>query len=161
MAHSHTSTDYIANTDGGLRTAPTDSIHAQIFEIMGIDNDVNSPMDAKEFSIMSIEELISVNPDYIFCMGKGNSNPYNKVTNNNVWSKLPALQDGRIYKVPSQPFIWFDMPPSINRLCGLIWFNGIFNNQPTEVTQKKIKEFYEIFYKYPLNDKEYLALFES
>ena len=128
---------------------------------MGIKNAVNAPMDAKGFSIISIEELMSVNPDYIFCMGKGNSNPYNKVTNNNVWSKLPALQDGRIYKVPSQPFIWFDMPPSINRLCGLIWFNGIFNNQPTEVTQKKIKEFYEIFYKYPLNDKEYLALFES
>ena len=78
-----------------------------------------------------------------------------------VWKKLPALQDGKIYKVPSQPFIWFDMPPSINRLCGLIWFNGIFRDQPAELTQKKIIEFYRLFYKYKLNDKEYAALFES
>ena len=152
---------YIANAESGLRTAPTGSIHAQIFDIMGIKNAVTAPMDAKGFSIISIEELMAVNPDYIFCMGKGNSNPYDKVTNNNVWRKLPALQEGKVYKVPSQPFIWFDMPPSINRLCGLIWFNGIFRDQPSDLTQKKITEFYQLFYKYKLNDKEYAALFES
>ena len=115
-------------------------------------------MDAKGFSVISIEQLMAANPDYIFCMGKGNSNPYKAVKEKPVWRNLPAVKEGKLFNVPSNPFIWFDMPPSINRLCGLIWFGEIFKNQSPELTQQRITEFYRLFYKYPLSDGEYAML---
>ncbi len=146
---------YIANAESGLRTAPQGSLHAQLFDILGLKNAVVAPMDAKGFSVITIEQLMAVNPDYIFCMGKGNSNPYKSVKDKKVWSNLQAVKSGQIYKVPSDPFVWFDMPPSINRLCGLIWFCGIFNMHESGNTQRMITDFYRIFYKYNLTEKEY------
>ena len=154
-------TAYLANAKNGLRTAPEGSSHAQIFEVLGISNAIKAPMDAKGFSMISIEQLMVVNPDYIFCMGKGNLNPYESVKNNPVWKNLQAVKNNRLYNIPSHPFVWFDMPPSINRLCGLLWFCEIFKSCPSEVTKEKIKEFYRIFYKYDLKDVEYLSLTRS
>ncbi len=149
---------YIANSKTGLRTAPEGSSHAQIFELLGIENAIKAPMDAKGFSMISIEELMAVNPDYIFCMGKGNTNPYSEVKNSMIWKNLKAVKNNRLYNIPSHPFIWFDMPPSINRLCGLLWFCEIFKDHPSLSTKDKITEFYKIFYKYELSDKEYDSL---
>ncbi len=152
---------YIANGKGGLRTTPEGSSHAQIFEILGISNAVKASMDTKGFSEISLEQLMAVNPDYIFCMGKGNLNPYNEVKENRIWKILQAVKNDRFYNIPSHPFIWFDMPPSINRLCGLMWFCGIFKDCPSETVREKIKEFYRIFYKYELSDEEYISLTEA
>ena len=94
-------------------------------------------------------------------MGKGNLNPYTNVINNKVWGNLQAVKNNRIYNIPSHPFIWFDMPPSINRLCGLLWFCEIFKDCPVNYSKNRIKEFYKIFYKYDLNESEYLSLLEK
>jgi len=51
------------------------------------------------------------------------------------------------------------MPPSVNRLLGLIWFSNLFYGQSDQVTREKVKNFYRLFYKYNLTDKEYAALF--
>ena len=146
---------YIANSESGLRTAPMGNIHAKMFEIMGWKNANKAPMDAKGFSIISIEQLMAANPDYIFCMGKGNGNPYKSIADKKVWNNLSAFKKNRVYNIPSDPFIWFDMPPSINRLCGLIWFGQLFKNQSADTTQAKIIDFYRLFYKYNLSESEY------
>jgi len=150
---------YLANETNGLRTAPAGSRHAQIFEIMNIDNVAISHLNANGFGIVSMEQILVWNPDFIFCLGKGEKSPYRTVLKSALWRSVNAVQKKHVYVIPSEPYPWFDMPPSVNRLLGLIWFSEIFYGQDHEITKQKIKEFYHFFYSYELSDKEYENLF--
>lgn len=153
------STVYLANDNNGLRTAPEGSNHAQLFDVMGLQNVAKANLDAKGFACVSIEQVMIWNPDYIFCIGKGETSPYRTVLKSPAWRNITAIKSKHVYPVPSEPYLWFDMPPSINRLVGLIWFSNLFYNQTMELTKQKITEFYRIFYKYNLTDREYNSLF--
>jgi iron complex transport system substrate-binding protein len=151
---------YMANDHNGLRTTPNTSNHAQLFDIMKLENVVLTSLDAQGFAYVSIEQVMRWQPDYIFCVGKGDSNPYRTILKSTVWRTIAAVKLKQVYYVPCDPFLWFDMPPSVNRILGLIWFSDIFYHQPKELTKQKIKDFYRIFFKYSLNDKEYDTLFK-
>ena len=90
--------------------------------------------------------------------GKRTNNTFKDNKNKKDGKNLSASKEGKLYKVTSDPFIWFDMQPSINRLCGLIWFCEVFKGQKESETRDKIKQFYRIFYKYDLKDTEYTQL---
>jgi iron complex transport system substrate-binding protein len=151
---------YMANDPNGLRSTPNTSNHAQLFDIMKLENVVRTSLNAQGFAYVSIEQVMRWQPDYIFCVGKGDSNPYRTILKSAIWRTVPAVRLKQIYYVPCEPFLWFDMPPSVNRILGLIWFSSIFYNQSPALTKQKITDFYRIFYKYDLNDKEYNALFK-
>lgn len=149
----------MANETGGLRTAPNGSRHAQIFDIMNVDNAAYTRLNAKGFGTASMEQVIIWNPDYIFCLGKGEQSPYRTILKSALWQSITAVKQRKVYFIPSEPYPWFDMPPSVNRIAGLIWFNEIFYGQSHEQTRNKIEEFYRIFYMYELSDREYEHLF--
>jgi iron complex transport system substrate-binding protein len=151
---------YMANDANGLRTAPRGSRHAQLFDVLGVENVVAAPPGANGFAYVSIEQLLLWRPEYILCVGKGEVNPYRTVCKSSLWRTLPAVQSGRVYYVPEDPYSWFDIPPSANRLAGLIWFMGLFGEQTEDITEKHIREFYRLFYNYTLSDREYRRLFE-
>jgi len=150
---------YIANDNDGLRTAPEGSNHAQLFEVMGIQNAAKVQLDAKGFAQVSMEQVLLWNPDRIFCVGKGVGSPYRSILKSPLWRQVTALKTKRVYIVPSEPYLWFDMPPSVNRLLGLVWFSQLFYGLPETETQGTVRDFYRIFYKYNLTDKEYASLF--
>ncbi len=150
---------YMANDNNGLRTSPNSSNHAQLFDVMIIPNAARVTLDAKGFAQVSIEQVMSWNPDYVFCVGKGETSPYRTILKSATWCNIRAVKNKRVFFVPTEPYSWFDIPPSVNRILGLIWFNDLFYNQPNEVTLQKVKEFYRLFYKYELSDKEYAGLF--
>ncbi len=150
---------YVANDNDGLRTVPQTSNHAQLFEEMGIPNAVKAPLNAKGFALVSMEQILAWNPNYIFCIGKGEACPYRTILKSALWRNITAVKTKRVFWVPDQPYSWFDMPPSVNRLLGLVWFSDLFYGQPNNVTRDKVKEFYRLFYKYNLTDKEYARLF--
>ena len=151
---------YLANETNGLRTAPYGSRHAQIFDIMNIENVAHTKLNTDGFGIVSMEQVLIWNPGYIFCLGKGENGPYRTILKSALWRNINAVQNHKVYIIPSEPYPWFDMPPSINRLAGLIWFFNIFYDQPPEVTKNKVEEFYRLFYNYSLNDEEYEKLFK-
>ncbi|MDR3129213.1 MAG: ABC transporter substrate-binding protein [Tannerellaceae bacterium] len=151
---------YMANDPNGLRTAPRSSRHAQLFDILQVDNVVRSPLEANGFAYVSIEQLLLWQPEYILCVGKGEVNPYRTVLKSALWRSIPAVRQRKVYYVPEDPYSWFDIPPSANRLAGLIWFMELFRGQAKEVTERRIKEFYRLFYGYELSEKEYWKLFE-
>jgi len=151
---------YLANDNNGQRTAPAGSSHAQLFDELGINNVAKTSLDANGFAIVSMEQVLAWSPDYIFCMGKGENSPYRTILKSSLWRSLPATKNNHVYYVPSEPYLWFDMPPSINRILGLIWFNQLFYNQSLSATQETITEFYRLFYKYNLTEKEYQGLFK-
>lgn len=150
---------YMANDNNGLRTSPTGSNHAQIFDVMKITNAANVSLDAKGFAQVSVEQVLNWNPDYVFCVGKGEASPYRSILKSAVWRNINAVKSKRVFFVPTEPYSWFDIPPSVNRILGLIWFADIFYNQSGDLTKQKVKEFYRIFYHYDLTDKEYAGLF--
>jgi len=152
-------TAYLANDPDGLRTTPVTSSHAQLFDFMGIPNVAKTGLDAKGFANVSMEQVIVWDPGCIFCMGKGASSPYRTILKSALWRNVSAVKGKKVYCVPSEPYLWFDMPPSINRLLGLIWFSEIFYQQPHSVTQQKVTEFYRLFYRYELTPKEFESLF--
>jgi len=151
---------YMANDNDGLRTSPNSSNHAQLFDVMKIPNAAQVSLDAKGFAQVSIEQVLVWNPDYVFCVGKGESSPYRTIMKSATWRGVTALKTKRVFFVPTEPYSWFDIPPSVNRMLGLVWFNDLFYNQPNEVTRQKVKDFYHIFYRYDLTDKEYAGLFK-
>lgn len=150
---------YMANDNDGLRTAPDGSNHAQLFEVMGIRNAAKVQLDSKGFAVVSMEQILLWNPDWIFCVGKGVSSPYRSILKSPLWRQVTALKTKRVCIVPSEPYLWFDMPPSVNRLLGLVWFSQLFYGLPDVATQSYVRDFYRIFYKYNLTDKEYAGLF--
>jgi iron complex transport system substrate-binding protein len=151
---------YMANDANGLRTAPRGSRHAQLFDILGVENVVAAPAAANGFAYVSIEQLLVWQPEYVLCVGKGEVNPYRTALKSSLWRSLPAVRTGKVRYVPEDPYSWFDIPPSVNRLAGLIWFMELFGGQPPEVTERRIREFYRLFYGYTLSDREYRRLFE-
>lgn len=150
----------MANDRDGLRTVPSGSNHGQLFEVMKIPNASTVDMDSKGFAQVSVEQVLVWNPDYIFCIGKGESNPYRNILKSAVWRNVTAVRSHRVFFVPAEPYSWFDMPPSVNRVLGLIWFADIFYNQPNQQTRQKVMEFYKLFYHYSLTEKEYNGLFK-
>lgn len=150
---------YMANDHDGLRTSPNSSNHAQLFDEMKIPNAAHVSLDAKGFAQVSMEQVMAWNPDYVFCVGKGETSPYRTILKSATWRNITAMRTKRVFFVPAEPYSWFDIPPSVNRILGLVWFADIFYNQPNEITKQKVKEFYHLFYHYELTDKEYKGLF--
>lgn len=151
---------YLANNNNGQRTAPAGSSHTQLFDELGINNVAKTSLDANGFAIVSMEQVLAWSPDYIFCIGKGENSPYRTILKSSLWQTLPAVKNKHVFYVPSEPYLWFDMPPSINRILGLVWFNQLFYHQSDALTQQKVIEFYRLFYKYNLSEKEYQGLFK-
>lgn len=151
---------YMANDNNGLRTAPRGSKHAQLFDVMGIPNSAQSNVDAKGFASVNMEQVLAWNPDYIFCVGKGEDSPYRTILKSAMWKSITAVKNHRAFYVPAEPYLWFDMPPSVNRILGIIWFSDIFYGQPVSITKERIVRFYQLFYHYNLKDKEYANLFK-
>lgn len=150
---------YLANENNGLRTAPQGSRHAQLFDIMKVENVADVGVDNKGFGVASIEQVLMWNPEYIFCLTKGVGSPYRTIMKSSLWKNVSAVKKQRVFIVPSEPFPWFDMPPSVNRIAGLIWLMEVFYDRDEAFTQSEIKEFYKLFYSYELTEKEYRNLF--
>jgi iron complex transport system substrate-binding protein len=151
---------YLANRSTGLLSASENTTHTQVFTYMNIPVVTKGDLDPRGFTPVSIEQVMVWNPDYIFCLGSGESNPYRNILKSGVWRRIKAVGEQRVYNVPATPYPWIDMPPSVNRLPGIIWLAYLFYGLPAERTEKEIREFYRIFYRYELSEKEYKDLFK-
>jgi iron complex transport system substrate-binding protein len=155
-----TSVYYTLGVDG-LMTDPAGSIHTELFDFLKIPNAAKVDIPTGGHAQVNMEQVMAWDPGYIFAADfKGDANPYFKITTSQLWSGIKAVKDKHVYKVPSEPFSWFDHPPTINRICGLIWLAQVFYNYPEEKTKAQIKQFYKLFYGYELSDSEYNALFK-
>ena len=71
------------------------------------------------------------------------------------WKNIKACKDGKVYFVPCIPYNVLDMPPSVNRIIGILWLGDIlYPGKYTKDIRKEFVEFYDLFYNYKLNDKE-------
>lgn len=145
----------------GLLTDPSGSKHTEVFDFMNIPNAAKVDIPSGGHAQVNLEQVLMWNPDYIFTSAfRGQLSAYSTITTNSKWQSIGAVKTNHIYKVPSQPMGWFDHPPSINRVPGLLWLCEIFYAVDSATTQNKITKFYSLFYKYNLNSTEYQLLFK-
>jgi iron complex transport system substrate-binding protein len=149
---------YLSVGEDGLMTAPIGSKHAQVFDLLNIRNVVQTEVPVKGFMTVSMEQVLLWKPEYIFTVDKGANDPYPIVTKNALWKAIPAVQKKHVIHVPEEPYNWFGNPPSINRVPGMYLLMKLFYQYPEATCRQSIREFYRLFYRYPLTDVEFEKL---
>ncbi len=153
-------TVYYAEGTKGLFSETEKSVHASLITLCGGENVVkvtqrSSSSGKKGFGRVkvSIEEIINWNPQVIITM---DSNFYKSVYTDPKWRFIKAVKNHRVYLSPRQPFGWFDRPPGINRIPGIIWtahklYPEIFKR---EEMKNLLIDFFRDFYHYTLSKQQ-------
>ncbi len=144
----------------GMMTDPSGSKHTEVLDYLNLNNVAKISIPNGGHANVNMEQIIEWNPDYIFTAGfKADKNAYSNIKTDERWQNITAVKNKQIYKVPSKPFGWFDHPPTVNRIPGVIWLSYIFYNLSEEQMKTQVKTFYQLFYKYNLTDIEFNSLF--
>ncbi len=110
---------YYAEDADGLSTECHTSIHAQTIPLSGgknVHRCVQRIRIGKQK--VSMEQVLGYDPQVIFFHDKAFRK---RITGDPKWQNIRAVQNGRVYRIPTRPFNWFDRPPSFMRLLGLKW----------------------------------------
>jgi iron complex transport system substrate-binding protein len=100
---------------------------------------------------ISLETLYQLDPDYIFAYTEEG---YKTITTQKDWAVLSAVQNNRVYLVPTMPHNFIDSPVSSNRIIGLYYLASIFYPQAGIDIVEKTKQFYSLFYGKDLSDAQ-------
>jgi iron complex transport system substrate-binding protein len=135
---------YYAEGVDGLSTECNDSIHVQLFQILG-DVDVHRCHTASHMGLekISLEQVALYAPDVIVAQEKMF---YDKVYQDPAWKEVKAVREHKVYLIPHAPLNWFDRPPSFMRFLGLEWLaNKLYPKEfPIDIKQEA-KSFYSTF----------------
>jgi len=153
-------TVYFTLGSTGLTTDPSGSKHTEVFDYLKIPNAAKVDIPSGGHAQVSLEQVLLWNPDYIFTSAfKGQNSAYSTITKDTKWQSIKAVKLNKVYKIPTEPMGWFDHPPSVNRIPGILWLCEIFYNANANETQRMICKFYSLFYQYDLSIDEYHLLF--
>jgi iron complex transport system substrate-binding protein len=92
---------------------------------------------------ISLEQILAYDPDVVLVK---ETMVYARIRSDPRWRSLRAVREGRVLLIPSQPFNWFDRPPSFMRLLGLRWLAHALH--PDRVPFDELAEtrrFYRLF----------------
>lgn len=103
-----------------------------------------------------MEDLLRWSPEVILTAQKL---LFSAVTRKPRWSGVRAVREGRVYLSPGLPFGWFDHPPSINRLIGLVWLQRVLGGRVGRSHMRtQARSFYRLFYHIELSAAQLDAL---
>jgi iron complex transport system substrate-binding protein len=148
---------YYAEGNNGLSTDPSGSAHTELIDLCGGRNIADVSIAGGYGMVeVSMEQIFLWDPDVIIIGRASQTNLYNIIKNDERWQKLRAVQEGRVFVRPEDPFSWFDGPTGPNQVIGLYW--TIYKLYPDMISldelQKKAYEFYKTFYHYDLSEQE-------
>lgn len=103
----------------------------------------------------TMEDILSMNPDYIIVAYDADHAYYNAIMNGEMWKSLSAVKNGNVYEAPYGPYSWMGGPPSVQRLLSMIWLGNMFYPDVFNYNvDDRVKEFYSMFFRYNLSDTE-------
>ncbi|MDD1724968.1 MAG: ABC transporter substrate-binding protein [Methanospirillum sp.] len=152
---------YYAEGAEGLKTDPSDSMHAQLINICGGKNVAKvNQIGSGGMSPVSMEQVVSWNPEVIIA---GDAQFYKKVLSDPNWKDITAVQNKQVYLIPNQPFGWFDRPPGVNTIIGIPWTAKVlYPDMFADIDLASLtKKFYSEFYHYDLTDDEVSEIITS
>lgn len=149
-------TVYYAEGPDGLQTEPAGSWHGELIDLVGGENVAEVEVRGeKGKSEISMEQLLSWNPDVIISWGDERGGYYSEIFNDPAWKEIDAVKAGEVYEIPNRPFNWFDRPPSVNRILGIKWLGNLLYPDIFDYDiRDEVKEFYHKFYHYKLKEHE-------
>ncbi len=110
---------YYAEDGDGLSTECNDSVHAQLIPLSGgrnVHRCIQRVRSGRQK--VSMEQVLAYDPQVIV---SHNALFLDRLAGDARWRNIRAVRDGRVYRIPVEPFNWFDRPPSFMRLLGLHW----------------------------------------
>jgi len=145
---------YYGEEASGLVTIAAGSLHSQTIEAAGLTNVADlSNKGGSGRNQVSMEQLLLWDPDMILFTNGAEASVLQK---DSLFRQLRAVQQGRVYDIPVEPYNWIARPPSINRLVGLYWLAHLA--YPDLVSQQmlesKVREYYALFYHTNLSDAD-------
>ncbi len=151
---------YYAEGLNGLETDPNGSQHAEVLDLVGGLNVADVPvLRGYGRASVSLEQLLVWQPAVIIvCVDRGyadGTGNWTRVMSNPAWQNVAAVKNGKVYEIPSLPHNWFDRPPSVNRILGLVWLGNLLYPDRFKLDIRvKTREFYGLFYHKDLTDAE-------
>lgn len=147
-------TVYYATGDTGLHTIAAGILHSQIFDTLGLHNVVEGIEGSNQVggTVVNMEQLFLWDPDVIVVE---TSSAYEIITTDVSWASLSAVQNGRVYLIPSIPYNFLGSPPSVNQLIGMLWLGNIVYPEVFQLDmEQKVIEFYREFYQIILSNEQ-------
>lgn len=141
---------YLTSSNDGLNAIISGKSHAQCAEKAGAEVVVTSKL-AQSNGNISLETLYQLDPEYIFAYTEEG---YKTITTQKDWAVLSAVQNNKVYLVPTLPHNFVDSPVCSNRIIGLYYLASIFYPQAGIDIVEKTKTFYSLFYGKDLTDDQ-------
>ncbi|WP_321491673.1 ABC transporter substrate-binding protein [uncultured Desulfobacter sp.] len=144
---------YYAEGTDGLSTECDASVHAQILGLCAGKN-VHICPSRTVFGLekVSIEQVMRYAPDVILSYERSF---YDAIFQDPRWQNIPAVQNKRVYQIPSASLNWFDRPPSFMRFLGAVWLiNKLYPQKYPVDFVDETRKFYSLFLNVNLNRKE-------
>lgn len=142
---------YYAEEANGLSTECHTSIHAQLIQLSGGEN-VHRCVQRTRVGKpkVSMEQVLGYDPEVIVFHEKA----FRKaIANDPKWQNILAVENGRVYRIPTRPFNWFDRPPSFMRLLGLKWMmHKLYPEMYPIDFVSETRSFYRLFLNVDLGD---------
>ena len=144
---------YIVGEDG-LNVLAKNSYHAELLDMLTNNLAVvDNPISKGSGNEVTMEQISVWNPEFVI-FGPGSI--YSTVKEHETWSKIDAIVNDRYVEVPSAPYNWMNMPPSVQRYLGLIWLTAELYPEYCDYDVKaEIREYFKLFYDCDLSDEEY------
>lgn len=150
---------YYAEGPFGLATEPNISQHALTFEVAKARNVAAAvPLAGTGYgmSSVSLESVIQWDPEVIVAWDdrvRGGADEI--IRNNEDWSDIRAVKNGRVYTMPNVPFAWCDRPPGVNRFLGIQWIANMLYPDLYDVDMvEETKKFYSLLYWVDISDEK-------
>lgn len=137
----------------GLQTAGAGGIHAQVLELVGVENvAVLETVSSEGRDEVSIEQVLLWNPDIVILAPDSN---YSDIFKDATWADVSAVKNGKVYEIPGSPYNWIDQPPSVQSLLGIRWLGNLAYPElyDFDMVQETIT-FFDLFFHYDLSEDE-------
>lgn len=144
----------------GLECNAAGSAQADAIELIGAVNAIETEeiTNKNGGTVVSMEQVYASDPDVIILTPDG---VYDTLESSE-WASLTAVQNGLYYEIPSLPYSWMCMPPSVNRVLGIWWLGKLVYPDVYDYDFASVaKEFYQLFWHYELSDAEMEAFLSN
>jgi iron complex transport system substrate-binding protein len=141
----------------GLNVLASGTFHTEILDWMA-DNMavVDNPAARGSGNEANFEQILLWDPEVILF---GPDSVYGTAAGDPAWRELRAIKSGAYYEVPTGPYNWMGMPPSINRYLGVIWLSKVLYPQYASFDlYAEVAEYYLLFYGHELTREQFARL---
>jgi iron complex transport system substrate-binding protein len=150
---------YYAEGIKGLETDPASSMHTETFLRVGGINvcDLADQPNKCGRAIVSMEQVMLWKPQVVFIgLDRGGDNTKApEWLSDDLWKRLDAVKNHRVYQIPNTPFNWVDRPPSVSRILGLRWaFWCLYPKKVDYDMAEETQKFFKLFYHYEMSSTE-------